>query len=79
MLCNERKGQLDSTDDAQERSLEQIKEDHINVETANYTVQAKQTHHSVSHKPFFDIPLEQVRYKFLSPFCFPIIIYLIYA
>ncbi|XP_072030449.1 uncharacterized protein [Amphiura filiformis] len=61
ILCLQDKHNLASKQPAQQRTLEMIKNDFDTVESNNYTSQSKRENHSVSHRPFFDIPLDKVR------------------
>ena len=58
--CHQEKGQLDSPDEAPARDLDNLQEDFDMVESLQFTSEAKRCNHSVSHRPFFDIPLSQV-------------------
>ncbi|XP_072023307.1 uncharacterized protein [Amphiura filiformis] len=60
IACHVTKGDINNTGDFPPRTLTNIKQDHEKVEAANYTRTAKKINHSVSHQPFFDIPLDQV-------------------
>ncbi|XP_072046675.1 uncharacterized protein [Amphiura filiformis] len=60
MLCHAKRGKLDEAEEDEQRSLESIHTDFERVEAKAFTVEAKQQNHSVSHQPFFKIPLEQV-------------------
>ncbi|XP_072015499.1 uncharacterized protein [Amphiura filiformis] len=58
--CTVRKENINNTETYPSRTLAQIIEDSEAVEANGNTVQAKQKHHSVFEKPFFNIPIEKV-------------------
>lgn len=53
----------------EERNLGTIKEDYLEVEEQEFSIQSKREHHSVSHQPFFNIPINQVRIAQGLMFC----------
>lgn len=58
--CQEQKDKLHNKEGAPRRTLDNIRADYHNVEKDGFTAKTKQINHSVSHKPFFDIPIDQV-------------------
>ena len=60
--CHQKKDDLDNEADAPLRDLTTLQHDFEAVESQDFTSQAKRANHSVSHKSFFNIPLNQVCY-----------------